>query len=108
MFRWHLPGHEAGAGRFLLHHQLPHLCPRLRGLEARKGPAHGCGDPPGPDGPRCVKLRDVQQGDMVVRGHAGIRVIREFKDRERRDFTFMASEVSSSGASKSSCGSLRR
>ncbi len=48
-----------------------------------------------PDGPRCVKLRDIRQGDMVVRGHAGIRVIREFKDRERRDFTFMASEISS-------------
>ena len=32
---------------------------------------------------------------MVVRGHAGIKVVREFKDRERRDFTFMASEVSS-------------
>jgi lysine-ketoglutarate reductase/saccharopine dehydrogenase-like protein (TIGR00300 family) len=48
-----------------------------------------------PDGPCCVKLRDIRQGDMVVRGHAGIRVIREFKDRERKDFTFMASEVSS-------------
>ncbi|HTY61511.1 MAG TPA: TIGR00300 family protein [Acidobacteriota bacterium] len=47
------------------------------------------------DGPRCVKLRDIKQGDMVVRGHAGLKVIREFKDRERRDFTFMASEVSS-------------
>ena len=48
-----------------------------------------------PEGARCVKLRDVKQGDMVVRGHAGIKVIREFKDRDRRDFTFMASEVSS-------------
>lgn len=47
------------------------------------------------DGPRCVKLRDIQKGDMVVRGHAGIKVIREFKDRSRKDFTFMASEVSS-------------
>jgi len=46
-------------------------------------------------GPRCVKLRDIQGGDMVVRGHAGIKVLRDFKDRERRDFTFMASEVSS-------------
>jgi lysine-ketoglutarate reductase/saccharopine dehydrogenase-like protein (TIGR00300 family) len=48
-----------------------------------------------PQGPRCVKLRDIKKGDMVVRGHSGIKVIREFKDRERRDFTFMASEVSS-------------
>jgi lysine-ketoglutarate reductase/saccharopine dehydrogenase-like protein (TIGR00300 family) len=47
------------------------------------------------EGPRCVKLRDVRKADMVIRGHAGIKVIREFKDRERRDFTFMASEVSS-------------
>lgn len=49
----------------------------------------------GPDGPRCVKLRDIQQGDMVVCGHAGIKVVREFKDRERRDFSFMDSEISS-------------
>jgi lysine-ketoglutarate reductase/saccharopine dehydrogenase-like protein (TIGR00300 family) len=47
------------------------------------------------DGPRCVKLRDIRPGDTVVRGVAGIKVIREFKDRERKDFTFMASEVSS-------------
>jgi lysine-ketoglutarate reductase/saccharopine dehydrogenase-like protein (TIGR00300 family) len=47
------------------------------------------------DGARCVKLRDIRKGDRVVRGHAGIKVVREFKDRERRDFTFMASEVSS-------------
>jgi lysine-ketoglutarate reductase/saccharopine dehydrogenase-like protein (TIGR00300 family) len=49
----------------------------------------------GPDGPRCVKLRDILKGDPVVCGHAGIKVAREFKDRERRDFTFMASEISS-------------
>jgi len=48
-----------------------------------------------PDGPRCVKLRDIRAGDLVVCGHAGIKVVREFKDRERRDFTFMASEISS-------------
>jgi len=48
-----------------------------------------------PDGPRCVKLRDIRKGDMVVCGHAGIKVVREFKDRERKDFTFMAGEVSS-------------
>ncbi len=47
------------------------------------------------DGPRCVKLRDIREGDRVVCGHAGIKVVREFKDRERKDFTFMASEVSS-------------
>ncbi len=48
-----------------------------------------------PDGPRCLKLRDIRKNDMVVCGHSGIKVVREFKDRERKDFTFMASEVSS-------------
>jgi len=47
------------------------------------------------DGPRCVKLRDIRAGDRIVCGHAGIKVVREFKDRERKDFTFMASEISS-------------
>ena len=47
------------------------------------------------DGPRCAKLRDIRKGDLVVCGHAGIKVVREFKDRERKDFTFMASEISS-------------
>jgi lysine-ketoglutarate reductase/saccharopine dehydrogenase-like protein (TIGR00300 family) len=46
-------------------------------------------------GPRCVKLRDIRKGDLVVCGHAGIKVIREYKDRDRKDFTFMASEISS-------------
>lgn len=47
------------------------------------------------DSPRCVKLRDVRKGERVVCGHQGIKVIREYKDRERKDFTFMASEISS-------------
>ena len=49
----------------------------------------------GQDGPRCVKLRNIVKGEPVVCGHAGIKVVREFKDRERKDFTFMASEISS-------------
>jgi lysine-ketoglutarate reductase/saccharopine dehydrogenase-like protein (TIGR00300 family) len=48
-----------------------------------------------PDGARCVKLRDVRKGDPVVRGHAGVKVVPEFKDRERKDFMFMASDISS-------------
>jgi lysine-ketoglutarate reductase/saccharopine dehydrogenase-like protein (TIGR00300 family) len=48
-----------------------------------------------PDAPRCVKLRDIRKGDPVVCGHAGIKVIREPRDRDRKDFTFMASEISS-------------
>jgi lysine-ketoglutarate reductase/saccharopine dehydrogenase-like protein (TIGR00300 family) len=47
------------------------------------------------DGPRCIKLRDIRAGDRVACGHSGIKVVREFKDRERRGFAFMASEVSS-------------
>ena len=48
-----------------------------------------------PDGPCCVKLRDIQKDDLVVCGHSGIKVVREYKDRERKDFSFMAGEVSS-------------
>jgi lysine-ketoglutarate reductase/saccharopine dehydrogenase-like protein (TIGR00300 family) len=48
-----------------------------------------------PDGPRCVKLRDIRKGDGIVTGHAGIKVVREYRDRERKDFAFMAGEVSS-------------
>ncbi len=47
------------------------------------------------DGPRAVKLRDVCKGDPVVCGHPGIKVVPEFKDRERKDFTFMTNEISS-------------
>ena len=46
-------------------------------------------------GPHCVKLRDVKRGDLIVCGHRGIKVIPDFKSRERKDFGFMASEVSS-------------
>jgi lysine-ketoglutarate reductase/saccharopine dehydrogenase-like protein (TIGR00300 family) len=49
----------------------------------------------GPDGPHAVKLRDIRENDMVVCGHSGIKVMPEFKDRERRDFTFMTNEISS-------------
>ena len=48
-----------------------------------------------PDGPRCVKLRDVRPGDRVVCGRTGVRVVPEFKDRERKDFIFMANDISS-------------
>ena len=49
----------------------------------------------GAEGARCVKLRDVRAGDSVVCGHAGIKVVPEFKDRERKEFSFMAGDVSS-------------
>jgi len=49
----------------------------------------------GADGACCIKLRDVRRGDQVVCGHAGIKVVPEFKDRERKEFSFMASDISS-------------
>src|SRR5262245_53558637 len=44
---------------------------------------------------QCRKLRDVRQGDMIVTGKEGIRVIPEFKERDRLGFAFMANEISS-------------
>jgi lysine-ketoglutarate reductase/saccharopine dehydrogenase-like protein (TIGR00300 family) len=44
---------------------------------------------------RCAKLRDVRRGDRVVCGHDGVEVFPPFKEREREDFVFMASDVSS-------------
>lgn len=43
----------------------------------------------------CRKLRDVRRGDAVVCGHQGIRIIPEFKERDRSDFAFMTNDVSS-------------
>jgi lysine-ketoglutarate reductase/saccharopine dehydrogenase-like protein (TIGR00300 family) len=43
----------------------------------------------------CRKLRDVQAGDAVVCGVAGVRVIPEFQERDRHGFAFMANEISS-------------
>ncbi len=43
----------------------------------------------------CVKLRDLRAGDEVVCGSAGLRVLPDFKERERGPFGFMSSEVSS-------------
>ena len=43
----------------------------------------------------CRKLRDVRAGDAVVCGVAGVRVMPEFRDRDRLGFAFMSNEVSS-------------
>ena len=43
----------------------------------------------------CRKLRDVRIGDSVVCGVAGIRVMPEFRDRDRLGFAFMTNEISS-------------
>ena len=47
------------------------------------------------NGFKCVKLRDVRKGQLVVCGHGGIRVIPEFKERDRLGFAFMSNEISS-------------
>lgn len=46
----------------------------------------------------CVKPRDLEAGDLVVVGLDGIRVIPEFVERDRSDFGFMTSDVSSERA----------
>jgi lysine-ketoglutarate reductase/saccharopine dehydrogenase-like protein (TIGR00300 family) len=43
----------------------------------------------------CRKLRDVKKGDRVVCGTEGIRVMPEFKERDRLGFAFMANDISS-------------
>jgi lysine-ketoglutarate reductase/saccharopine dehydrogenase-like protein (TIGR00300 family) len=43
----------------------------------------------------CVKGRDLERGDPVVIGLEGIRVAPEFVDRDRSEFGFMTSDVSS-------------
>ena len=43
----------------------------------------------------CRKLRDVRNGDAIVCGVGGVRVVPTFQDRDRLGFAFMTHEVSS-------------
>lgn len=43
----------------------------------------------------CRKLRDIKVGDAIVCGNDGIRVVPEFKERDRHGFAFMTNEISS-------------
>ena len=43
----------------------------------------------------CRRLRDLRQGDRVVTGMRGIRVIPESKERDRLAFAFMSNNISS-------------
>ncbi|MCW5977778.1 MAG: TIGR00300 family protein [Bryobacteraceae bacterium] len=43
----------------------------------------------------CRRLRDVKAGDRVVVGMRGIRVVPEFKERDRLAFAFMSNGISS-------------
>lgn len=45
--------------------------------------------------PRCKKLRDVKTHDPVVCGMSGVKVIPESKARDRNEFAFMESDISS-------------
>ena len=47
------------------------------------------------EGASCRKLRDVRKGERVVCGHGGIRVLPEFRERDRLGFAFMSNDVSS-------------
>src|SRR5262245_14090606 len=44
---------------------------------------------------RCTKLRDIRQGDLVVTGVNGIKIVPEFRERDRFGFAFMTNEISS-------------
>src|SRR5262249_1030226 len=43
--------------------------------------------------PACRRLRDLKQGDQVVVGMRGIRVLPESKERNRLGFAFMANDI---------------
>jgi lysine-ketoglutarate reductase/saccharopine dehydrogenase-like protein (TIGR00300 family) len=43
----------------------------------------------------CRKLRDVRTGDAIVCGTDGIRIVPEFRERDRLGFAFMTNEISS-------------
>jgi lysine-ketoglutarate reductase/saccharopine dehydrogenase-like protein (TIGR00300 family) len=51
----------------------------------------------GPDGETasCRKLRDIRRGDRIVCGNDGIRIVPEFRERDRHGFAFMTNEISS-------------
>jgi lysine-ketoglutarate reductase/saccharopine dehydrogenase-like protein (TIGR00300 family) len=43
----------------------------------------------------CRKLREIRQGDAIVCGINGIKIVPEFQERDRHGFAFMANEISS-------------
>jgi lysine-ketoglutarate reductase/saccharopine dehydrogenase-like protein (TIGR00300 family) len=45
--------------------------------------------------PACRLLREVKAGNLVVCGYEGVRVMPEFKARDRSEFSFMSAEISS-------------
>jgi lysine-ketoglutarate reductase/saccharopine dehydrogenase-like protein (TIGR00300 family) len=49
------------------------------------------------DGQRasCRKLRDIRKGELVVCGVPGVKIVPEFRERDRLGFAFMTNEISS-------------
>jgi len=45
--------------------------------------------------PVCRKLRDVRAGDEIVCGVGGVKIVPEFRERDRLGFAFMTNEISS-------------
>jgi lysine-ketoglutarate reductase/saccharopine dehydrogenase-like protein (TIGR00300 family) len=43
----------------------------------------------------CRKLRDIRRGDLVVCGVGGVKILPEFRARDRLGFAFMTNEISS-------------
>src|SRR5258708_1809800 len=43
----------------------------------------------------CRKLRDIHRGDLVVCGVQGVKIVPEFRARDRHGFAFMTNEISS-------------
>jgi lysine-ketoglutarate reductase/saccharopine dehydrogenase-like protein (TIGR00300 family) len=60
------------------------------------------------DGSRavCRKLREVRRGDPVVCGVDGIRVMPEFRERDRHGFAFMTNDISSERRVEVSVGKI--
>ena len=54
----------------------------------------------------CRKLRDVRTGDPIVCGNDGIRIVPEFRERDRHGFAFMTNEISSERRVEVSIGKI--
>ncbi|HEV3140819.1 MAG TPA: TIGR00300 family protein [Vicinamibacterales bacterium] len=57
--------------------------------------ASGGGAPRAVNTASCRKLRDIQRGDLVVCGVQGVKIVPEFRARDRHGFAFMTNEISS-------------
>src|SRR5947209_144157 len=73
--------------RTLVRHRGQWLEARNQRMDAMIVVRDGCAE--------CLKLRDIREGDAVVIGMKGIRVVPEAKERDRLAFAFMSNEISS-------------